>query len=101
MMIQTQMYDLKCIYVLDEETVQYDLATPIGAYNYATFVSILAKRHAPELAARLTGAQEGESELLSKGWVRDEWIRNDWTRAEQVAWFEENGYLDYVEACDS
>ena len=82
---------------MDREAVQYDLATPSGVYNYATFVTLLVKRHAPELAARLTMAQEGESELLSKGWSKHEWIRNDWTMSEQVAWFEENGYSDIIE----
>lgn len=87
----------KCIYIFDNDTVQYDLATTIGAYNYATFVSLLATKHVPELVLRLKKRWAGESELSGKNWGTTEWIRNDWTMAEQIAWFEERGYLDYFD----
>ena len=69
----------------------------MGAYNYATFVSLLATAHVPELATRLRKRWTGESELSGKNWSWIEWIRDDWTMAEQVAWFEERGYLDYFD----
>lgn len=66
----------------------------MGAYNYATFLSFLAKEHAPELAQRLGKATAGGSELAGKAWVDIGLPRKDWTMAEQVSWFKEHEYLD-------
>ena len=83
--------------MLDEEAVQYDLASPSGVYNYSTFISMLAIKHVPALVDRLKKRWEGSSELEGKNWAESDWIRSDWTMEEQVGSYAKQGYLDELD----
>jgi len=85
---------LQCIFILDEDTIQYDLATPLGVYNYATFLGMLTQKHAPNLVERIMKVASNGSELSGKDWSKCEWIRDDWTMTEQISWVREQGYVD-------
>lgn len=55
----------------DRDIVQYNLADPVSAYNYVTFISNLALIHGPRLFSALRASKIGlSSRVLS--WVTDD-----------------------------
>lgn len=71
---------LQCGYIAERYGRAYDISTPIGAYNYATFLSFVANVHAAKLLARVKGVSE---EIVAKVLRDDESLK--WTMEHQFA----------------
>jgi len=65
--------------------VQYNLADPYSAYNYATFLSYLALEHGPRL---LQAIQHSNLGIATPG------MKLEWLTTEQQAYFDGEGLKD-------
>ncbi|KAI0066302.1 hypothetical protein BV25DRAFT_1821229 [Artomyces pyxidatus] len=66
------------VHILERNGRSYDIATPLGAFNFLTFLGYLRFVHAKELVRRVEAVKEAFLEKLERG---DEAVK--WTMADQ------------------
>jgi len=73
--------ELECTYIAERDARAFDISTPIGAFHYATFLCMVATRHALALKEELEKKKEDFYCRFGEGHESTRWTMTDQVNA--------------------